>query len=511
MQKEDIVDRKLIGICGAFKTGITKIINYGVTPAFFLEPYQPLISEMFEYYKKYFELITPDALTQILIDKHKDQSTITATVATLEDILADPDVVHDASVISELDFFIDRIRKRTAIKICEETSQKLASAVIASKVETARELMTKAIVNVDKVLNSNDIREGTLSDFIDFRIERYRDRKENPEKYRGIQSGFPVLDKTTDGFQPGDLIIYCAESGGGKSANLLHSAFSAWLEKYPGAGRGANVVLFTIEMDWNMYLRRFDARHASLDSIKLKSSNLDDSEYNQWIACLGVQKNKDNLFYVVDIPSGCSTLYIRNKLDEIRMKYPDHPIELVVIDYLGIMTPSQDIDGSDWIKQGVISQECKELARAEKVPVLTAVQETRDATKDTKMGGKTTAIVARSQMIVANTNIIIYIKPDQKKDDDEKMSLFKNYNESANILYYQTLKSRDGQKVEWKSTALFDKMLIQPLVNESETPVEENLPEPINEKQNTTTDEETFEDYYTLDENADDTDMSYAD
>lgn len=465
---ENLIDRKLIGICGRFKTAVTKLINSNIQSDYFADQYQPIVKEMLEYYAAYFELITPDTLSQILLDQGKEPSIVSASVATFEELLTDEDLVKDQSSINELDYFIHRIKQRKVLKICEDASKKIASAVVSSKIDAAKDLMMKTVINIDKVSNTGEIQEGNLSDFVDLRIKKYEDRKNNPEKYKGVQSGFPVLDQTTDGFQPGDLIIYCAESGAGKSANILHTAYSAWNEKYVGAGRGANVVLFTIEMDWYQYLRRWDSRDALVDSYKLKSASLDEYEYQTWIKRLEYQKNKQNLFYIVDIPSGCTALYIRNKLDEIRMKFPDHPIDLVAIDYLGIMNPSNEVEGGDWLKQGIISQECKELARHEKVAVLTAVQETRDSIKDNKTKTKTTAVLSRSQMIVTNANLIVYMRPHQIEEKDEDFKIFDSYNERPNVVYYQTIKSREGQKVQWKCGASYKNMLIQPISEEKD-------------------------------------------
>lgn len=461
IQAEDLIDRKLIALAGRSKAGLVRLLQAKIDASFFVEMYQPLVKEMVDYYRTYFELLTADTLSNILVDRNKEKDTITAAVATFEDIVNDADHVPS----SELDYFIDRIKNRKALKLCEQATTGLANAVVAGRFDTARSVMVKAITSVDDITRSGEFNEGSISDFVSKRVDRYQERKDFPERFKGVQSGFPILDRVTDGYQPGELVIYVAESGGGKSVNLLHTAFQAWKEKYPGAGRGANVVLFTLEMDWEQYFRRFDAMHASLDSFKLKSASLDEREYGAWISCLEDQKQKQNLFYLVDMPSGCTTLFIRNKLEEIRMKYPDHPIDMVVIDYLGIMTPSYDVEGSDWLRQGIISQECKELARQERVTVLTAVQETRESQKEAK--GPTTqknqTALSRSHMIVTNANIILFFKAHQIEEPDPDYKIFNAFNNSPNIIHYQLIKSRDSKKVTFRCAADFSRMLIQPM------------------------------------------------
>lgn len=495
IQHEDIVDRKLIALAGKFSTATTRLIQNKITPEYFKDIYRLLVQEMFDYYSKFFKLLSPDPLAEILVEQNKDISTITAIVATFDDILNDPDLVNESS-ISELDFFIDRIQRRHALEVCENGCKNLSNAIVMSRVDTAKDIMMKTITLVDKISNKGEVIEGSLKELADPRIKRYQDRRDFPERFRGIQSGFPILDRATDGYQPGELVLYVSESGGGKSVNLLHSAFKAWLERYIGAGRGANVALFTIEMDWDQYLRRFDAMHASLDSYKMKSASLNEKEYAAWLGCIEEQKQKDNLFYIVDMPAGCTVLYIRNKLDEIRMKYPNHPIDLVVVDYIGIMEPSQDVKEGDWYRQGIISQELKQLARQEKLVVLSAVQETRESIKDTKNKNKNTTVAGRSQMIVANTNIMLYLKPHQIEETDDDYEIFKTYNDSPNIIHYTLVKSRDSKKVQFRCGADFSRMLIQPMDVDDEEEIKLTVIPKKEPDLKSSEDEEEFDKYY---------------
>ena len=465
--QEDVIDKKLIALAAKYKAGMVKLIQSSVTHEFFRSQYQPIVSELIAYYKTYLELATVDTLSQSLIDKGKSPEAVTVIAATLDDLLNDPEIIRDDKSVLELDFFIERIQKRRQLEIVEETSKKLATLAMSSRLDAAKDVLMKSITTIEKISNNGEVLEGSLAEFAQPRLDHYKDRKDNPDKFKGTQSGFPLLDAVTDGYQPGELVIYVAESGGGKSVNLLHTAYHAWQEKHKGAGKGANVVLFTIEMDWQQYLRRFDAMHASLDSYKLKSASLDDYEYGAWLNCIEYQKSKQNLFYVVDMPAGCTCLFIRNKLDEIRMKYPDHPIDMVVIDYLGIMEASVPVDG-DWLKQGMISQECKQLARQDRVVVVTAVQETRDSIKDGKVKHKNTAVLSRSQMIVSNSNIILYSKMHQIEESDEEFKLFESYNDHPNLIHYQLLKSRDSKKVSFSCGADFSRMLIQPIEPEDD-------------------------------------------
>lgn len=462
IQHQDIIDRKLVALASKHKNATVRLIECGITKEFFEERYQSLIQEISSHYQQYFEVITPSALSESLLDKGFSLDTATAIGAVLQDINDDPEL--EKSSMSELDFFIDRIKKRYTLRECERAAKDFANDIRAGKIDKAKSLLANTITTIDRVRQGNAVREGTLETFYQKRIDLYNDRKNNPEAYRGVQSGFPALDAATDGYQKGDLILYVGESGGGKSVNLLHTAFQAWKERYPGAGRGANVVLFSLEMDWHQYLRRFDAMHAGLDSYKIKSASLDEEEHGRWIQCLTRQKEKDNIFYLVDMPSGCTPLFIRNKLEEIRMKFPDNPIDLVVVDYLGIMNPTQQVDGPDWQKQGVISQELKEVARSEKVPILSAVQETRESIKDGgKVKSKNISIIGRSHMIVTNADIILYLRPHQMEENEEDYEVFNKYNNDPNVIHYQVLKGRDTKKVTFRCGVDFSRMYVQPL------------------------------------------------
>lgn len=477
IQRADNIDRKIIALIGNYKAAITKIIDWKIGTEFFLAEYRQLVQYMLDYYKLHCELITEDALMELLVAEYpEDISTATAIGAAFSDIVhkqTDAESIEHKDELSELDFFIDRIKNRRIIELLADASINLAKSVKLTQLDKAREILVTSITTIDSIRSPIEVQEGNISDFVDERIQDYDDRKNNPEKYQGIYSGFPVLDKETDGYQKGELIIYVAAPGGGKSASLLHSSFHAWKQKNPSTDVGANVVLFTLEMFRKAYMRRFDAMHASLDTNKLKSASLDDHEYTAWRRAMEFQRTKPNFFHIVDIPSGCTTLFIRNKLDEVRLRYPDNPIDLIVIDYMGIMETPKSLD-SDWLRQGYISQECKELARSEKLPVLTAIQETRDSIKDKKKV-KDTSTLARSQMIAANADIIISVEKEVIENKDGNFQILKEINDFPNTLIYQNIKHRDGKQLRWRAGVEWSRMLIQPMAfADGEKPEEES-------------------------------------
>ena len=92
-------------------------------------------------------------------------------------------------------------------------------------------------------------------------------------KLTGISSGYQDIDKFTDGFQKGDLIILAARPGTGKTALALNFILNAAKDiksqkqdenKKPGA-----VVLFSIEMSKKQVIERM---LASLSFVNITQS-----------------------------------------------------------------------------------------------------------------------------------------------------------------------------------------------------------------------------------------------
>ncbi|MEM9866771.1 MAG: replicative DNA helicase, partial [Bacteroidota bacterium] len=148
----------------------------------------------------------------------------------------------------------------------------------------------------------------------------------NKEGLSGIPSGFDKLDKLTSGWQPSDLVIVAARPGMGKTALTLSMARNiAVNSKIP-------VAFFSLEMSSVQLITRLISSETGLSSEKLRTGQLEKHEWEQLNT--GVKSLENAPLFIDDTPS----LSIFDLRAKARRLASQHKIQLIVIDYLQLMT-----------------------------------------------------------------------------------------------------------------------------------------------------------------------------
>ena len=73
-------------------------------------------------------------------------------------------------------------------------------------------------------------------------IDKFETIQSNPNAYRGVETGFTLLDKMTNGLQKSDLIVLAARPGMGKTSFSMNIVAHACLNK------GKVAAVFSLEM-----------------------------------------------------------------------------------------------------------------------------------------------------------------------------------------------------------------------------------------------------------------------
>jgi archaellum biogenesis ATPase FlaH len=186
-----------------------------------------------------------------------------------------------------------------------------------------------------------------------------------------ISTGWPGVDKKLyGGFNRGELNIWCAASGGGKSLFLANLGCN-W------ALQGLNVLYLTFELSENLVAMRIDSMLTGIGTREI-FKNLDDVELK--VKVLGKKSGSVQIKYM---PSGKNTNDIRAYLKEYQVK-KGHKPDILLIDYLDLMMPmSVKVSPSDlFVKDKYVSEELRNLAMETQAVVVTAAQLNRSAVEE---------------------------------------------------------------------------------------------------------------------------------
>lgn len=425
--------------------------------------YTPETQWLFAALNHYFQDPNIKAIpTRNMIEEYVGSNNLDKHMAIYDEIVGTP--VDN----NEFNWMLEKLRVRYNDKVQRDIRDKtdeLLRTTPASKerVDEINNLMKQSIVEIDSIRKRSVYKEGSLRDSAGERAKHYNYIEAHPESAQGILTGFSSFDRITNGLHAGEFMIIAGDTNTGKSILMHNIAINACLGKNTMStprdewdDSGRNVLYFSLEMPKESQERRLDACLAGIYSNHIRDGLLNEEDKREYFRALKFQNEYPKDFYIVDMPKGATTREIELKYLEVcENKFkPD----LIVIDYLGIMSPN-DTAGSDWMDLGVISAELHEFARIYEIAVLTGSQVNR-----TKDGAERydNSRIARSSMVPNNANIIIQIGCRA----DEEMR--------TDMPIYIT-KMRDGEKGNFTLSKNFAKMKVVDLIDTSFTDDEDDI------------------------------------
>lgn len=375
------------------------------------------------------------------------------------------DVISLSSTINSAEFtwYLDKLRIRYNKKIQKECADKIISIAKQpmdeqERLDKANKVIKDATTNIDSIYRKQSYQEGAIDQSARDRFIKYEFVEKNPNAGKGVLTGYKEFDRITNGLHPGELMIIAGDTGTGKSVYMHNIGVNAYLGNNSATAplgsidnnSGKNVLYFSLEMPKETMERRLDSCMGDLFYNQIRDGQLSAEDKKKYFGVLKFQMNFNKKFYVVDMPQKVTTREIELKYMEILESsfVPD----LVIIDYMGIMSPNNKIDGNDdWLSLGYVTGDLHEFARVYNVPVITGSQVNK--AKDPSKPSYSTDRIARSSMAATNANVVIQIG----KREDEYLR--------TDMPVFIT-KMRDGEQGSYTLNKNFAKMKITDMMDE---------------------------------------------
>jgi len=249
---------------------------------------------------------------------------------------------------------------RRLIKACDEVINNCYAG--KDSLGTILDDTEKSIFNIVQRRNSGDyvpIRQIVLS-----AMERIEKASKTKGNVTGIATGFLDLDYKTAGMQAADLILIAARPSMGKTALVLNIA------QYVAFKSDLPLAVFSLEMSREQLVNRLFSLESRVDSQHIRTGNLSDREWEDLIDGAG---NVGRSKLIIDDTPGISISELRSKCRKFKM---EHDIQMVIIDYLQLMSGSGRVDSRQQ-EVSEISRALKALARELNVPVIALSQLSR--------------------------------------------------------------------------------------------------------------------------------------
>ena len=240
-------------------------------------------------------------------------------------------------------------------------------------------------------------------------LAKFETIQKDRDSLRGLPTGIYGLDKITNGLQNSDLILIAARPGVGKTSLAMNIVNNAAIKG------GASVAVFNLEMPRVQLAQRSICSLAFVSMEKALKGELNVQEWKAlWAA--SDKLNKAKIF--VDDSSLNTPVDILSKCRRLKA---EHGLDLVMIDYLQLMSSGGKSKDNRQQEVADMSRGLKIMARELNVPVIVLSQLSR-AVESRQGKVPVLSDLRESGAIEQDADIVMFIhKPDIPADAPEEL------------------------------------------------------------------------------------------
>jgi len=299
--------------------------------------------DVWEFIRNYSEQNSSIPPVDLVVEKFRDFQPVESVGATKHHL--------DELQVEYLNDSLKEIIRTTASDMQSGNGNKVLEDIIQRTSELKKN--TAAIRDID----ATDI-ESALSYFEEV-------RKKQELGAMGIKTGLSGFDDyLPSGILPGQLGVFLAYPGIGKSWLSLYFAVQAWKQ-------GKTPLIISLEMNETEVRNRVYTimGEGTWTHRKLSAGEVEPEDLKKWY-----EQNVEGKppFYIVSNDTGgeITPSVLRGKIDQYK---PD----FVIVDYLQLMSPNQKSD-NETVRMKNLSRELKLMALAEEVPIIAISSATPD-------------------------------------------------------------------------------------------------------------------------------------
>jgi len=254
------------------------------------------------------------------------------------------------------------------------------TALLRRLIHTAGEITDIAFGEPDDVTKAVDLAESKMfevaedrvtdstrpiQDLLNLTMDQLEENFERGDTITGFATGYDDLDELLSGLQPSTLNVVGARPAMGKTAFGLGIA-SSIAKKYHEP-----VLVFSLEMGHSELTQRILSSEAKVDSTKLRTGKLTESDWSK----IGLAVGRLEVPLFLDDNPQVTVMEIRAKARRIKAQHGK--LACIVIDYLQLMSGSGQSENRQ-LEISEISRNLKVLARELECPIVALSQLSRN-------------------------------------------------------------------------------------------------------------------------------------
>jgi len=347
-------ERALLGAILLQNDRIESVIEAGIiTESFYMDSHKSIYAGMLALYERNVPIDLVTVKAELMRAGTYDQS---GGIALLTGLFEDSFTTSNTSSYARIVAGHAKLRKIS--KACSEINSRIHSGV----------------ENIDDFVNAAEAEffaaTGTsaretfrpMGDVVSRTVQKVEEWATSGREVMGLSTGFTALDRIINGLVRTQVIVVAARPGMGKTSFILSVIMNTILKE------NAIIALFSLEMSDIEIGLKFISMATKIPAGKLKTGN---ARGRDWDLLLGAADKLSKSKLHIDSQGGISVLEIRSRCR--KLKRMAKGLDLIVIDYLQLMSPSQRLNQSGVNEVQVlseISKQVKELAKELDVPIV---------------------------------------------------------------------------------------------------------------------------------------------
>lgn len=275
-------------------------------------------------------------------------------------------LARDTPTAANVRAYAEIVRERSLLRRLITVGTDIAASAFNNEGSSARDLVDRAEQGVFEIAEAGfRARDGAVPvrTLLPEIIDQIDELHTNPDKPRGLLTGFADFDKLTGGLRPGDLVVVAGRPSMGKSALAVNIAEYAAINP----SIRASVAIFSMEMPSDQVVTRMLSSIGSVPLGSLRSGRISDED---WVRITGATSQLSEAKIFVDETPALTPTELRARARRVKR---EHGLGLIVVDYLQLMqVPGTKENRATEIAE--ISRGLKVLAKELAVPVIALSQ-----------------------------------------------------------------------------------------------------------------------------------------
>lgn len=349
-----------------------------------------------------------DAITFIL--DHYDKYGLIPTPVTFRKHMGTK--IKLVSVSESMEYLLDELARSNRWRVLRAGQPDVLDALDKDRdPEAALALIADLVAQAGRFQpNTTRVVDSMHPDRIDERLEDYK-RREKGSAILGLTTGFPTIDETTLGLQPGHLVTVLAQPKVGKTSLCLAIGNHVFRQ-------GKRVLFASFEMGIREMELRQESLMAGISFKNLQSGDLTKLEKKKYLTYSDWAADFDNEFYFMDASSGSTISSMRAQIERLE---PD----LVILD--GIYMMHDEITGESNTPQSLtnITRALKRLATQSGLPIVINTQALAWKSKGQKISMDSAGY---SSSFAQDSDVVLGLEKMQvPKDEDESSYAYQRF------------------------------------------------------------------------------------